>query len=493
MRSLAIGPQEAFVLSRVDGASSEAQIAAATGLDLDSVRASLGRLRDLGAIRYPDEDSARPSGPRAVQHAQTPPVSDSLRLPFALFDPRELDEEVELSPDRKQQILQVFYALEEVTHYELLGVSPDSDKKTIKDAYFKIVNLFHPDRYFGRSLGSFKAKLERVFARMTEAHEVLTRKATRAEYDAYLATKNQTRRLDELLTNSGAVAEEVERVQAQIERDALTNGREREPTDNASKASTAPPSTAMTDAIRQRLARGMTRKASDPEVRKRALARKLRGSAAPPMRMSGTIPAVQIPEDREILRAKVDGDLKARYQYRIVRARQEQVRRYMQAADQAETDKDPVSAANALKIALQLDPDNEPLSKRLDAVQMEATRTLADSYLEQAQYEEREGHFDRAGSNYERAAMGKESPPLYDRAASCFLEAGTDLKRAGDLARKAVELAPDSAQFRITLARIYGRAKMLNSAVKEAERAVRLAPDDETAKTWLKRIKREDF
>ena len=67
------------------------------------------------------------------------------------------------------------------------------------------------------------------------------------------------------------------------------------------------------------------------------------------------------------------------------------------------------------------------------------------------------------------------------------------LKHAGALARKAVELAPSHSEYRITLARIYATAKMLNSAVKEAERAVKLAPQSEAAKDWLKRIKRGEL
>ena len=125
--------------------------------------------------------------------------------------------------------------------------------------------------------------------------------------------------------------------------------------------------------------------------------------------------------------------------------------------------------------------------------QADATRVLADSYLQQAQYEEREGQLEVAARNYERAAAGMGVAALYDRAASCLLGAQGDMKHAGELARKAVELAPAQAEYRITLARIYACAKMLNSAVKEAERAVKLAPNSEATKTWLKRIKRGEF
>lgn len=486
MRSLAIGPREAFVLSRVDGVSSVPQIAAATGLDTASVIGCLDRLYELGAITYPGQSfrPARVTEP-AVRPAHDAPPNQNPRRVY--YDPRELDEDVDLTLDRKHEILEAYYSLEEATHYELLKVSPQADKKTIKAAYFRVVNVFHPDRYFGKRLGSFKTKLEQVFARLTEAQDVLTRQKTREEYDAYLATKRRTSELDDLLSGAG-VADEVERAQERIEQEAL-----REPHFAAAKVPNFGPGV-VPDVRRFRPSQQNLGLLSDPELRKKALARKLRGSGAPPMRVSGAVPAVRpSPEEQAKLRENAELNFKAHYQARLSAAKEQQIRHYLEQASSAQAKNDPVSAMNALKIAAQLDPDNPNVAERLDQVQLEATRSMADSYLQQAEYERREGRMQRAARNYERAALGTGNHALYDRAANCLLEANTDLKRAGALSRKAVELAPDRSDYRITLARIYAAAKMLNSAVMEAERAVKLAPDDETAKTWLKRIKRGEL
>lgn len=488
LRSLAIGPQEAFVLSRVDGVSSEKQIAAATGLDSESVLDCLSRLHNLGAIAYPGEEP-QPTTPAAQQSASPGASEPRGGVQHVSYDASLLDEPADLPNERKHQILQTFFALEEATHYELLGVPPTADKKEIKAAYFRVVNVFHPDRYFGKQLGSFKTKLEQVFARLTEAQDILTRKATRDEYDAYLATKRRTSELDDLLANGNSVAEQVQQAQALIEQTALRDSGA--PAFDNNVIPSPPPNGARVDVRQFRPSQQDIRRARDPELRKKALARKLRGSGAPPQRMSGTIPVVHLPpEDQAKFRQSVATNLKARYQARLVAAKQQQIERYLAVADQAEVSKDPVSAMNALKIAAELDPENAELAERLARVQLEATRSMADSYLQQAEYEQREGRLDRAARNYERAAQGTGRPALYDRAASCLLEAQSDLKHAGVLARKAVELAPTHSDYRITLARVYAAAKMLNSAVKEAERAVKLAPQSEAAKDWLKRIKR---
>jgi curved DNA-binding protein CbpA len=71
-------------------------------------------------------------------------------------------------------------------HYALLDIDGAAEKKAIKRAYFPFATKYHPDRFFGKKLGRFRAPLDRVFQRMTEAHEVLVDPARRAQYDRTL-------------------------------------------------------------------------------------------------------------------------------------------------------------------------------------------------------------------------------------------------------------------------------------------------------------------
>ena len=92
-------------------------------------------------------------------------------------------------------------------HYRVLNVGYEADKKAIKSAYFEVVANFHPDRYFGKNLGSYKQKLESIFKRITEAHDTLTRKEPRAEYDKYLESQRATQALDEIEDEEALCAE----------------------------------------------------------------------------------------------------------------------------------------------------------------------------------------------------------------------------------------------------------------------------------------------
>ena len=132
------------------------------------------------------------------------------------------------------------------------------------------------------------------------------------------------------------------------------------------------------------------------------------------------------------------------------------------------------------------------LRERLDEIQLQAALTLATSYLEQAQYEEREGRFDEAARSYERVARAKASPKVFERTAYCILSARGDLKAAAEWGKKAVQSAPEDAGFRVTLARIYLEAGLHQSAAAEFERAATLSPSDDTIKDWLRKARRAD-
>jgi curved DNA-binding protein CbpA len=473
MRTLPIGPEEAFVLSRVDGVSSEADIVAATGLDADRVRDTLMRLAELGAIRFEEAATKQPrqqrpaADPRAeARSALAHPIIESRagagsgsHPAAALYDPSELDEAVDIDLPRRRKILDLYYRLESLNHYELLEVSRDADKPALKEAYYQIVNVFHPDRYFGKSLGSFKPKLEKVFQRVTEALDTLTRKKSREDYDQYLTTQRRSRDLEKMLTDERVRAAEVDRIRRHIEEEARIAERARH---------TTPP------------------QPMDPEARRRLLARKLGHSAAsarPPGPPS-------VPVSQEAIREKVATDLKRRYEDHVRAAQAERIHHYVAAAELAIEQDNPVSAANALRIAAGLAPDDHELSKKLDEVQQRANQELAQTYLDQAQYEERSGRYAEAARSYQKAASGKPSARLFERAAFCLLEAGGDLRQAGEHAKKAVAMAPEDARIRLTLARVYLAAKMLQSAQIELERAEKIAPGDDTVKDWLRRIKR---
>jgi curved DNA-binding protein CbpA len=519
LRGLSISPTEAFIVSRVDGTTSVAEIAEETGKPIEEVQELLERLSALGVLALDDPPRSmerrvspapvlRPSG-----HFRLGPIVETrarveVKHPAAsLYDPAELDEDVDIDVARRRRILDVFYGLERLTHYQLLDVEPSADKKTIKAAYFEIVSVFHPDRYYGKNVGSFKPKLERVFARLTESYDVLSRNTSRAEYDAYLKAQSKTRAFDagqgDNAAHQAALAEVMRRIQAEASAESRSAngptpaagsvpGVSGTPVGSSVSDPNAPPRSSPNPSARP----SASLRPSDPDSRRRALARKLGRTS---LTMEKVAPSDAEVELQRSQLAEQDAkrhdwaadELKRRYQDRVRTARDRQVEVYTRAAKAALDKSDMVGAANALRIAVSLSPDDAKLVEQLNEVSGKARHELAASYLEQAQYEERDEKWLAAAKSYTKALTGRPEAGVYERVAHCLLSGEGDLREAGEAAKRAVMMQPESAKFRVTLARFYAKAGMKQSAEGELSRAATLAPTDDKVNDWIRRLKRE--
>ncbi len=99
-----------------------------------------------------------------------------------VFNPHDLGENVELDVERRKEILFAEARLARSSHWELLGIPWNAPATAAKDAYLDKVKVFHPDRYAGKRLGTYRARLERVFRALTEARDVLCDDGKRAAY-----------------------------------------------------------------------------------------------------------------------------------------------------------------------------------------------------------------------------------------------------------------------------------------------------------------------
>jgi curved DNA-binding protein CbpA len=454
-RDLSAAPAETFVLACVDGLSSQVDIALTTGLGAEEVAAIVDSLVARGLVAFAAPHSSRQAVPTKRSGA------------YSLLGGPE--QSLDLSPTQQRQLLDLDRRLGSLDHYELLGVGASVDAKAIRSAYYDLVRTFHPDRFFGKQLGSFESKLLRVFAKITEAYNVLHREDTRSEYDRYLAAKRRTLDFERHLHDPDRQSREIESALRRIEQ--------------AAAADSVVPSNAT-------VRRPSGAYVADPEARRRALARKLGHSSIPPSRPPSSAAISSVPPSDASSRAAED--LRQRYTERLARAREEQRNHYVTLSNEAAARNDLAAAANALRVACSLAPGNLELAGDLAELERRAAAGMWESYAERAKYAALEGRPDEAAECYVRAALGHPSASLSERAAFCTLEAGGDLKHAAQLARQAVSLAPNSAKCRLTLAQIYAAAKLRESALAELERARALEPNQPLIKEWIARVKRGD-
>lgn len=188
----AVGPEEYFVLSRIDGRQTLREVLLATGLPVDRAVSIVSRLRSIGALILPGETTApagppkRPSQPRlsspaprtpppAVPAARPPPPQHDLALPDATPDElAALAEDTDLDDRERRRILAMARLAHGGDPYALLGVAAQADARTLKLTYFQLSKEIHPDRYYGKRLGSFAARMSSVFEAASRAYARLT-------------------------------------------------------------------------------------------------------------------------------------------------------------------------------------------------------------------------------------------------------------------------------------------------------------------------------
>lgn len=93
-----------------------------------------------------------------------------------------LDEANDLDAATRRELLDVEARLDCADLFFVLGVPRAADPSAIKQRYYDLCRRFHPDRFVGQSLGSFQRRVERIFARLSEAQAVLTDPRRRAQY-----------------------------------------------------------------------------------------------------------------------------------------------------------------------------------------------------------------------------------------------------------------------------------------------------------------------
>jgi curved DNA-binding protein CbpA len=99
-----------------------------------------------------------------------------------LFNPADLSEDVDLEVDRRREILYLAAQIDGWTHWQALELPWNASASQARDAYREKAKVFHPDRFQGRRLGTFRPRLERIFRRLTEARDALSDEASRAAY-----------------------------------------------------------------------------------------------------------------------------------------------------------------------------------------------------------------------------------------------------------------------------------------------------------------------
>ncbi len=164
--------EEGFLVSRVDGRTSVAHLAALVGKPIDETERVVDRLAAVGVLVL---------GEAASVSVDADPYHGFV------FDPEALSEDVDLEPEEKKRILYTHAQLATWNHYQRLGVRWRDDVRAVKRAYFERSKEWHPDRFRRPRLGRYKPLIDDIFRSIREAYGVLSDPEQKVEYDRIYA------------------------------------------------------------------------------------------------------------------------------------------------------------------------------------------------------------------------------------------------------------------------------------------------------------------
>jgi DnaJ domain len=223
---LPLSPTDFFVVSRIEGQITVAELLQLSGLPAGEAEAVLVRLVELGVaklvaappgFKLPASERKRRTlvqqmesariqpGPRAPT-LEAPAPEQAAGLPerarptwplVPADDPRILAA-LALPLPEQRRILGLIDRLDDLSPYEILGIWPTHDLKIIRRGYHEVSRDFHPDNYFGQNLGNYRNHLASLFRRATQAAEALRDPEMRTPFvDAEIASAAEDRRREQ--------------------------------------------------------------------------------------------------------------------------------------------------------------------------------------------------------------------------------------------------------------------------------------------------------
>ena len=148
---IALNPTDGFILSRVDGAMTAADILAMAPVVPEEAQRSLFGLIYTGMVEFLPELPT----PKAVAGSAF-----------------------------REKVLEACARLPSQDHFQVLGLERTATATEVHAAYHRIAKLFHPDSHHEPGLADLREKLETLFSRATEAHRVLWNAEARGAYES---------------------------------------------------------------------------------------------------------------------------------------------------------------------------------------------------------------------------------------------------------------------------------------------------------------------
>ncbi|MFN3198163.1 MAG: hypothetical protein ACE366_07065 [Bradymonadia bacterium] len=476
------------LLSLIDGQRSLAQLCEHSGLSAEDLVRRLTTLLRAGVIQVRQNTSAQSGNPKSdayILHqagwiGRVPPepaisAGHDIRAGWQPMS-TELDPSCDLPETLQTEVLFLLGNLASIDHFELFGIEPTDERRLIKRGFFSFSKRFHPDRHYGKDLGSFKDLLQQLFEYGSAVHDTLLKHETlRGAYARTVASRNARNGSDVAPESPAApVADEAVR--------------------QAPSTNTVRPAADTTRPAPARAPRGpsdsVDRKARLKEIAARRRMQREEGERAGP----------RTPEQKAHRKSDLEARLKARKQTRRVRqsglpaqlkARLSQAEEYYQEAMKHILAERPVQGASLLRMALSLDPKNVAFQRALDEVDGRARSVAAAKYWSEGKQYEKGGQVEQAWLAYREAIRLSPEPARMSHVTEFAMNEVEDIREIIEVTTLWVSACPHDPDAHMAQARAYERAGLYKKATLTLESLLEHQPNHKEAKRYLRGLRRK--
>lgn len=203
-----LSQDEGYLVSRVDGRTSIAQLAVLVSKSVEETTEVVERLVSAQVL--------------VVGEAVEDLAADDRWDGFE-FSVEDMLEPVDLSDEEKKKILFTHHHLAKWSHYRLLGVRWRDDAKTIQRAYHARSREWHPDRFRRARLGAFKARIDEIFGAVHAAYSELKDSRSKRIYDREHAPAFDEEDMAAMLKEKRRESRDARRERERLERRRRTN------------------------------------------------------------------------------------------------------------------------------------------------------------------------------------------------------------------------------------------------------------------------------
>lgn len=129
-----------------------------------------------------------------LPYYNTPPTPEALEKLAARsvqLSEEEQAEQVDLDDEQKRLIVYLHRRRAQLDYYQILAVAPEVEQQALRKAFLRRTQLFHPDRYYSKTLGSYGAKIHELYKAICVAYDTLSDSRSRVLYDQTLQRSRQ--------------------------------------------------------------------------------------------------------------------------------------------------------------------------------------------------------------------------------------------------------------------------------------------------------------